>query len=106
MAKYYEMTLVDRQRVARDTMAFWFDANGTNFEFRAGQHADFVFTQPGVGSESDNSRTFSLASPPQEKGPIMIAMRMRKTDFKIALNCCCSWHKVHREPFQWIVHAA
>ena len=85
MAKYYEMTLVDRQRVARDTMAFWFDANGTNFEFRAGQHADFVFTQPGVGSESDNSRTFSFASPPQEKGPIMIAMRMRKTDFKNAL---------------------
>ena len=23
MAKYYEMTLVDRQRIARDTMAFW-----------------------------------------------------------------------------------
>jgi ferredoxin-NADP reductase len=85
MAKYYEMILVDRQRVARDTMAFWFDANGTNFEFRAGQHADFVFTQPRVGGESDNSRTFSFASPPQEKGPIMIAMRMRKTDFKNAL---------------------
>jgi ferredoxin-NADP reductase len=85
MAKYYEMTLVDRQRVARDTTAFWFAANGTNFEFRAGQHADFVFTQPCVGSESDNSRTFSLASPSQEKGPIMIAMRMRKTDFKNAL---------------------
>jgi len=84
MAKYYEMTLVDRQRVARETMAFWFDA-GTNFEFRAGQHADFVFTQPCVGIASDNSRTFSLASPPQEKGPIMIAMRMRKTDFKNAL---------------------
>jgi len=85
MAKYYEMTLVDRQRVARDTMAFWFDANGTSFEFRAGQHADFGFTHPSVGNESDNSRTFSLASSPQEKGPIMIAMRMRKTDFKNAL---------------------
>jgi ferredoxin-NADP reductase len=85
MAKYYEMTLVDRQEVARDTMAFWFDANRSNFEFRAGQHADFVFTQPRVGSESDYSRTFSLASPPQEKGLIMIAMRMRKTDFKNAL---------------------
>jgi ferredoxin-NADP reductase len=85
MAKYYEMTLVDRQRVATDTMAFWFDANGTNFEFRAGQHADFVLTQPCIGSESDNSRTFSLASAPQNKGPIMIAMRMRKTDYKNAL---------------------
>src|SRR6201997_2519194 len=85
MAKYYEITLVDRQRVARDTMAFWFDVNGTHFEFRAGQHADFVFAQPCVGRESDNSRTFSLASPPQGKAPIMIAMRMRKTEFKQAL---------------------
>src|SRR6266849_4289287 len=77
----YEMTLMDRQRIARDTMAFWFDTNGVSFGFRAGQHADFVF-----GSESDNSRTFSLASSPLDKEPIMIAMRMRKTAFKKALN--------------------
>jgi ferredoxin-NADP reductase len=77
----YQMTLVDRQRIARDTMAFWFDANGAPYEFRAGQHADFV-----LGSESDNSRTFSLASSPLDKEPIMIAMRMRETAFKTALN--------------------
>jgi ferredoxin-NADP reductase len=77
----YQMTLVDRQRIARDTMAFWFDANGARYEFRAGQHADFVF-----GCESDNSRTFSLASSPLDKEPIMIAMRMRETTFKTALN--------------------
>src|SRR6266481_3936310 len=77
----YQMTLMDRQRIARDTMAFWFDTNGARYEFRAGQHADFVF-----GSESDNSRTFSLASSPLNKEPIMIAMRMRKTAFKSALN--------------------
>jgi ferredoxin-NADP reductase len=35
----YQMTLVDRQRIARDTMAFWFEPNGASFEFRAGQHA-------------------------------------------------------------------
>ena len=77
----YQMTLMDRQRIARDTMAFWFDTNGARYEFRAGQHADFVF-----GSESDNSRTFSLASSPLNKEPIMIAMRMRKTAFKSALK--------------------
>jgi len=75
----YEMTLVDRQRIAKDTMAFWFDTNGANFEFRAGQHADFVFTHPRTGSEIDNSRTFSLASSPHDKEPIMIAMRMRSS---------------------------
>jgi ferredoxin-NADP reductase len=42
----YQVTLVDRQRIARDTMAFWFEANGASFEFCAGQHADFAFTRP------------------------------------------------------------
>jgi ferredoxin-NADP reductase len=82
----YEMTLVDRQRIARDTMAFWFDTDGASFGFRAGQHADFVVTRPYIESESDNSRTFSLASSPYEKRPVMIAMRMRKTGFKTALK--------------------
>jgi ferredoxin-NADP reductase len=77
----YQMTLTDRQRIARDTMAFWFDANGARYEFRAGQHADFVF-----GNESDNSRTFSLAGSPLDKEPVMIAMRMRESGFKTALN--------------------
>jgi ferredoxin-NADP reductase len=82
----YEMTLVDRQRIARDTMAFWFDTNGASFGFRAGQHADFVFTHPCMESEGDNSRTFSLASAPHDKRLVMIAMRMRKTGFKTALK--------------------
>jgi ferredoxin-NADP reductase len=82
----YEMTLVDRQRIARDTMAFWFDTNGAGFGFRAGQHADFVFAHPSAESKGDNSRTFSLASSPHDKRPVMIAMRMRKTGFKSALK--------------------
>jgi len=82
----YEMTLVDWQRIARDTMAFWFDTNGASFGFRAGQHADFIFTPPCMESEGDNSRTFSLASTPHDKNPVMIAMRMRKTGFKTALK--------------------
>jgi ferredoxin-NADP reductase len=77
----YQMTLVDRQRIARDTMAFWFDTNGARYEFRAGQHADFVF-----GTASDNSHTFSLASSPRDREAIMIAMRMRQTPFKTALR--------------------
>jgi ferredoxin-NADP reductase len=81
----YQMTLVDRKIIARDTMAFWFDADGASFEFRAGQHADFGFAHPCTGSETDNSRTFSLASSPHDKRPVMIAMRMRKTAFKGAL---------------------
>ena len=81
----YQMTLVDRQRIAKGTMTFWFDTNGSDYDFRAGQHADFAFLHPSVGDESDNLRTFSLANSPHEKGLVMIAMRMRETGFKTAL---------------------
>jgi ferredoxin-NADP reductase len=81
----YQMTLVDRQRIARGTMTFWFDTNGSDYDFRAGQHADFAFMHPPIGDESDNSRTFSLANSPHDAGLVMIAMRMRETGFKTAL---------------------
>ena len=102
----YQVTLVDRQRIARETMAFWFETNGTGFDFRAGQHADFVFKQPSVESESDNSRTFSLASSPHDKRPVMIAMRMRKTAFKNALNAAALGTKfaVSRPRGSFILH--
>jgi ferredoxin-NADP reductase len=80
-----QMTLVDRQRIARGTMTFWFDTNGSDYDFRAGQHADFAFLHPPVGDEGDNLRTFSLANSPHDKGLVMIAMRMRETGFKTAL---------------------
>jgi hypothetical protein len=41
-------------------MAFWFDTNGVRYDFRDGQHADFVF-----GSESDNSRTSEIPTKDQ-----------------------------------------
>src|SRR5215469_760640 len=82
----YQMTLKDRQRIARDTMAFWFDTNGTRYEFRAGQHADFVFQDASLEQEGDNSRTLSLANSPHDKGLVMVALRMRETGFKTALK--------------------
>jgi ferredoxin-NADP reductase len=56
-----QMTLIDRQRIARDTMAFWFDTNGASFEFRAGQHADFIPTRPFPGADVGSSLTLSLS---------------------------------------------
>ena len=82
----YQMTLVDRQRIARGTMTFWFDTNGRKYDFRAGQHADFAFMHPPLGGEGDSSRTFSFANSPHDTGLVMIAMRMRKTAFKSALK--------------------
>jgi ferredoxin-NADP reductase len=63
-----QITLKQRQRIARDTMAFWFDTNGASYQFRAGQHADFAFRDPSPEHNGDNSRTFSLANIPKTKG--------------------------------------
>ena len=82
----FQMSLMDRQRIARDTMAFWFSANEARYEFRAGQHADFAFMDPSPEGGGDNSRTFSLANSPSDKGLLMIALRMRQTGFKTALK--------------------
>src|ERR1700745_588298 len=82
----YQMTLKHRERIARDTMAFSFDTNGTRYEFRAGQHADFLFLDPPLEQEGDKSRTSSIANSPHDKGLVMIALRMRETGFKTALK--------------------
>jgi ferredoxin-NADP reductase len=102
----YEMTLVDRQRIARDTMAFRFDTNDASFGFRAGQHANFVFPHPCIESEGDNSRTFSLASAPHDKGTVMIAMRMRKTGFKTTLKSAALGTKFIVSRPRGVIHSA
>lgn len=81
----YQIALIRRQRIARDTLAFWFDTNGASYQFRAGQHADFAFLQPSPEHERDNSRTFSLANSPLDR-QIMIALGIRETAFKAALK--------------------
>jgi ferredoxin-NADP reductase len=102
----YEMALIDRQRIAKDTMAFWFDTNGAHYEFRAGQHADFTFGQPFVNCEGDNSRTFSLANSPHDRRLAMIALRMRPTPFKMSLKTAAlgTKFKVSRPRGSFLLH--
>jgi hypothetical protein len=42
----YQLPLKYRQRVAKETMAFWFDTLGTGYTFKAGQNADFLLIDP------------------------------------------------------------
>jgi len=82
------MRLVERQRIARDTVAFWFDTHGATFEFRAGQHADFAFSHPFTSSEMHNSRTVSLAGSPLDKRPANPTSQklLRPHDYFLWLN--------------------
>jgi ferredoxin-NADP reductase len=80
------LALKDRQEVARDTMAFWFDTLGTGYTFRAGQNADFILADPPEIDGEGNARTLSFASSPNTKDSLVVAMRMRKTAFKNSLR--------------------
>jgi len=85
MARYL-LALKDRQEVAKDTMAFWFNTVGSGYTFRAGQNAAFILVDPPETDGEGNARTLSLATSPNNQGSFMVATRMRDTAFKRALR--------------------
>jgi ferredoxin-NADP reductase len=76
--------LKDRKHVGDDTAVYYFD-KPTNFEFKAGQFANFTLLDAPETDLKGNTRTLSLANAPHEKN-LMVAMRLRDTAFKRALN--------------------
>lgn len=82
----YLLPLNNRKEIAEDTMAFWFDTAGTNFNFKPGQYATFTLINPPKTDEEGNMRQFSIASSPNNKKYMMIASRMRDTAFKNSLK--------------------
>ena len=67
--------LIDRTEVADGTLAFAFE-RPAGFEFTAGQYLTLTLPDPLYTDEKGNSRTFSIASPPQDAGRLVIATRM------------------------------
>lgn len=73
--------LSDRQEVADDTMAFWFDLKGQELHYLAGQSGDFTIPQLPNPDTKGATRTFSLAQAENGK-TVMVATRMRSSAFK------------------------
>jgi len=80
----YTITLTRRESIAANTMAFYF-TKPQDFNYKAGQYADFTLLHPLETDAEGNKRTFSLASAPFET-ELMIATRMRDTAFKRSLR--------------------
>lgn len=74
------LKLIKKEEIANGTMAFHF-AKPKNFEFRAGQFADYTLIDPPETDEEGNMRGFSLVNAPYEED-IIFATRMRDTAFK------------------------
>jgi ferredoxin-NADP reductase len=76
--------LISRHEVAERTVAFRFE-KPPNWTFKAGQCLDMTLLDSTETDAEGNTRTFSLASAPQED-TLMVATRMRDTAFKRVLN--------------------
>src|ERR1017187_8358874 len=76
--------LVSRQEVAESATAFRFE-KPSNWTFKAGQALDMTLLKPSETDAEGNTRTFSIASGPQEE-TLMVATRVRDTAFKRVLN--------------------
>src|SRR5437867_5224323 len=72
-----------RELVAEQTMAFHFERPSA-FQFKAGQALDLTLIDPPETDAEGNTRTFSIASAPQDTD-LVIATRMRKSAFKQVL---------------------
>ena len=80
----YTVTLTERRLVAEGTMAFYFE-KPAQFVFAPGQFVDLTLLQPSETDAAGNTRTFSIASAPQESS-LMVATRLRDTAFKRELQ--------------------
>ncbi|HSB10697.1 MAG TPA: FAD-dependent oxidoreductase [Blastocatellia bacterium] len=80
----YQIELKNRQEIATGTFSFFFE-KPAGFEFTAGQFLRFTLIDPPETDAEGDSRTFSVASAPDEDG-LMIATRMRDTAFKRVLK--------------------
>jgi ferredoxin-NADP reductase len=80
----YTITLLKKELIARDTMAFHF-SKPDGFTYRAGQYADYTLKNPPETDSEGDKRTFSFASSPFEPD-LMIATRLRDTAFKRVLK--------------------
>ena len=79
----FMLTLRRRETVVAQTGVFHFD-KPSGFQFVAGQTLDLTLLNPGETDAEGNTRTFSIASSPED-ADLVIATRLRDTAFKRVL---------------------
>ena len=87
-----ELSLIGSETIADGAMAFHF-SKPTGLRFQAGQWAKITLINPSETDRGGNSRTFTIASSPDEDS-LMFATRMRDTAFKRALKAMAPGTKV------------
>jgi ferredoxin-NADP reductase len=80
----YKLSLRANKVICAGTTAFYFE-KPRDFEFEAGQFANFTLLTPPGSDLKGNTRALSIASAPYE-GNLMVATRLRATAFKRTLS--------------------
>ncbi len=80
----YVVSLASRSEVAVRTLAFEI-TRPEGFQFKAGQTADLTWINPPETDQEGNTRTFSIASAPDEP-QLLFATRLQDTAFKRVLE--------------------
>ncbi len=80
----YPVQLVSRREIALRTLAFEI-TRPAGFRFKAGQTVDLTWIDPPETDEEGNTRTFSIASAPDDP-QLLFATRLRDTAFKRSLE--------------------
>lgn len=80
----YKVKLIKKEEVSKDAYSFYFE-KPDGFKFKAGQYISLSLIDPKYSDLRGNSRSFSVASAPNEK-KLMITLRMSQSGFKRTLR--------------------
>ena len=88
MPGQFNLKLVIREYVAKDTMEFGFRIIGDTLTFKPGQHIQLMIPEIYDKNKVEGTRFFSLISDPADHGSLSIATRLSNSTFKGYLLTC------------------
>jgi NAD(P)H-flavin reductase len=77
----FTLRFIDKKFVAKDKVAFVFDAKGSGFAFEAGQYAHFTLSSAKFDDDKGHSRPMSIANAPSIDERLMIVVREGNSAF-------------------------
>lgn len=81
----YQLPIVERKIVAKDTVEVVFDIRGRTCDFHPGQYISITLPDLIIQDEKGSHRDFSIASSPNNKKTLSIAFRISQSGFKQTL---------------------
>lgn len=113
----YQLPIIERKTVAKDTIEVVFGINGQGCDFKPGQYLSIIIPELIYPDPKGNRRDFSIASSPNNKKTLSIAFRLSESGFKqtlmklpigakVNVECCFGSLTIPDEPSRSLVFIA